>query len=160
MLSLLRHVGRRSATAVRPVLAVNYSAQSSPSEEWSPLEVVLNVEAEKQKQEPPKAFAAIATARINAPAPYFSRRAAVGPPPVIARYNDVFRQFDIDPVSQAMNPEVLSHYMSEMGKIYGRNVTGLTSRSQRRISKAIRRAKMMGIIPILSKTQGLFDSSK
>lgn len=38
-----------------------------------------------------------------------------------------------------------------MGKIYGRNITGLTSRSQRRLGKAIRRARMIGIIPQLSR---------
>ncbi|KAF8076548.1 ribosomal protein S18 [Lyophyllum atratum] len=99
-------------------------------------------------------------ARINAPPTYKPRRAAVGPPPAVARYNDVFYQFNINPLSQAMNPEILSHYMSEMGKIYGRNITGLTSKSQRKIGKAIRRAKMMGVIPVLSKTRGLYSQYK
>ncbi|GLB33956.1 putative ribosomal protein S18 [Lyophyllum shimeji] len=96
-------------------------------------------------------------ARVNAPPSYIPRRPAVGPPPAVARYNDVFHQFNIDPLSQAMNPDILSHYVSEMGKIYSRNITGLTTKSQRKIGKAIRRAKMMGIIPVLSKTRGLYS---
>ncbi|KAF8897681.1 ribosomal protein S18 [Infundibulicybe gibba] len=80
-----------------------------------------------------------------------TRRAAVGPAPPVARYQDVFHQFGIDPITQAQNPTILNEYISDMGKIYGRNITGLTSKSQRRMGKAIRRAKMMGIIPILSK---------
>ncbi|TFK43656.1 hypothetical protein BDQ12DRAFT_675343 [Crucibulum laeve] len=84
-----------------------------------------------------------------------TRRPAVGPPPAQARYSDPFHQLGIDPLSLALNPAVLAEYVSDMGKIYGRSVTGLTSKSQRRIGKAIRRAKMMGIIPVLSKPRVL-----
>ncbi|KIL70173.1 hypothetical protein M378DRAFT_156241 [Amanita muscaria Koide BX008] len=87
--------------------------------------------------------------RSNTPPPP-RRRAGVGPPPAQARYNDVFHQFDLDPVSQATNSRLLSLFVSEIGKIYSRQVTGLTMKSQRRLGKAIRRAKMMGIIPVLS----------
>lgn len=79
------------------------------------------------------------------------RRAVVAPPTPEARYKDIFRQLNLDPVDFALNPSVLSAYVSEMGKIYGRNITGLTSRSQRRLGKAIRRARMIGILPQLSR---------
>ncbi|KAG5653035.1 hypothetical protein H0H81_002657 [Sphagnurus paluster] len=184
MLSLLfRNVGRRATPALHPILAANYST-GVPSGGMEILTNVLREEGEKQTVPPAsKAFSGPSASsrrqqqitkwkpfqpgrvvkpheltyksRFNAPATYKPRRAAVGPPPAIARYNDVFHQFDIDPLSLSMNPDILSHYMSEMGKIYGRNYTGLTSRSQRRIGKAIRRAKMMGIIPVLSKSQNL-----
>ena len=51
----------------------------------------------------------------------------------------------------ALNPYVLNNYVSDMGKIFGRNITNLTMKNQRRLGKAIRRAKMMGVIPVLSK---------
>lgn len=38
-----------------------------------------------------------------------------------------------------------------MGKIKSRAETGLTWKNQRRLGKAIRRAKMMGVIPVLSR---------
>lgn len=79
------------------------------------------------------------------------RRPLLGPPSREARYNDVFHQLGIDPLDECQNPTLLAGFMSEMGKIYGRNVTGLTTKSQRRLGKAIRRAKMMGVIPILSR---------
>lgn len=41
-----------------------------------------------------------------------------------------------------------------MGKILPRNVTGLTRKSQRYVGKAIRRARAMGILPVLSRGQG------
>jgi small subunit ribosomal protein S18 len=98
-------------------------------------------------------------ARLVAPPPP-KRRPVVGPPPSVARYTDVFHQFCIDPVSQAQNPQMLAPFLSDMGKIYSRSVTGLTSRSQRKLGKAIRRAKMMGVIPILSKPKyGIFYGS-
>ncbi|KXN83738.1 37S ribosomal protein RSM18, mitochondrial [Leucoagaricus sp. SymC.cos] len=83
--------------------------------------------------------------------PKRTRRAVIPPPTSVTRYNDLFRQLDIDPVEFSLNPSVLSAYVSEMGKIYGRNITGLTSRSQRRLGKAIRRARMIGILPQLSR---------
>ncbi|KAJ7929934.1 hypothetical protein B0H13DRAFT_1962537 [Mycena leptocephala] len=58
-----------------------------------------------------------------------------------ARDNDVFYQLGIDPLKYAMHPAVVSQFMT----------TGLTSKSQRRIAKAIRRAKMMGVIPLHSR---------
>jgi len=78
------------------------------------------------------------------------RRPEVPPPPASARYNDVFHQHDLDPLSLSLKPALLYHYLSEIGKISGRPRTKLTMKSQRRVGKAIRRAKMMGIIPIHS----------
>lgn len=94
--------------------------------------------------------------RLIAP-PLPRRRAVVGPPPSVARYTDVFHQFDIDPLSVAENPHILASFLSEMGKIYSRNITGLTSRSQRKMGKAIRRAKMMGVIPVLSRPSNIYS---
>jgi small subunit ribosomal protein S18 len=80
-----------------------------------------------------------------------SRPAAIPPSTRDARDNDVFYQLGIDPLKYAMHPAVVSQFMSEMAKIYPRRTTGLTSKSQRRIAKAIRRAKMMGVIPLHSR---------
>lgn len=95
-------------------------------------------------------------ARFKAPRAYNTRKPNVGPPSNVARYADVFHQFNIDPLSQALNPTILASFMTEMGKINSRSITGLTSKSQRRLGKAIRRAKMMGVIPILSRPREMF----
>ncbi|KAK2466120.1 hypothetical protein APHAL10511_001762 [Amanita phalloides] len=79
------------------------------------------------------------------------RAPEVGPPPAQARYHDVFHQLSVDPLSTALHPLVLSRYVSEMGKINRRSSTGLTMKSQRKVGKALRRAKMMGLLPMLSK---------
>lgn len=50
-----------------------------------------------------------------------------------------------------MNSTLLSHFVTDMGKIRKRADTQLTWKNQRRLGKAIRRAKMMGIIPVLSR---------
>lgn len=76
----------------------------------------------------------------------------LGPPNREARYTDIFHQLDIDPVDECMNPTLLSHFVSKMGRVNKRAETKLTMRSQRRISKAIKRAKMMGIMPIHSQS--------
>ncbi|KAJ7283940.1 hypothetical protein C8J57DRAFT_1121789 [Mycena rebaudengoi] len=76
---------------------------------------------------------------------------SVGPSTSEARKNDTFYKLGVDPLRCALYPSVLSQYMTEMAKIYPRRHSGLTSKSQRRIAKAIRRAKMMGIIPLHSR---------
>ncbi|KAJ7781082.1 hypothetical protein B0H16DRAFT_1497021 [Mycena metata] len=80
-----------------------------------------------------------------------ARASAVGLSALEARGKDVFSQLGVDPLRFASHPAVLSPYLSEMGKIIPRRLTHLTSKSQRRIGKAIRRAKMMGVIPLHSR---------
>jgi len=74
----------------------------------------------------------------------------VGPGKHEARERDALRHFGIDPVYETSNTTLLASFMSEMGKIKSRVETGVTMKTQRRIGKAIRRAKMMGILPQLS----------
>ncbi|KIM90948.1 hypothetical protein PILCRDRAFT_811450 [Piloderma croceum F 1598] len=85
----------------------------------------------------------------------------LGPPAKLARHKDPFHQMGIDPLDECLNSTLLSQYVTSMGRIEKRAVTRLTSKSQRKISKAIKRAKMMGIIPIHSRvSSGLFHFSK
>ncbi|KAJ7276552.1 hypothetical protein B0H12DRAFT_1175183 [Mycena haematopus] len=81
----------------------------------------------------------------------------LGRPPQIApstrdaRKKDVFYQLNIDPLKLAQHPAILTPFVSELAMIYPRRTTGLTTKSQRRVAKAIRRAKMMGVIPLYSR---------
>ncbi|EED84705.1 mitochondrial ribosomal protein S18 [Postia placenta Mad-698-R] len=68
-----------------------------------------------------------------------------------ARLSDLFHQLNVDPLDECTNSSLLSRYVTDIGKIQSRAVTGLTWKNQRRLGKSIRRAKMMGIIPVLSK---------
>ncbi|KAG9101020.1 hypothetical protein FRC06_003447 [Ceratobasidium sp. 370] len=72
----------------------------------------------------------------------------MGPGRKQAQSLDVFRKLDIDPLDEYKNGTLLRSFVSEMGKIHSRAKTGLTWRSQRRVGKAIRRARAMGIIPL------------
>jgi len=79
------------------------------------------------------------------------KRPDLGPSAKESRRRDVFYQLGIDPLRESFNPALLSHFVTDMGRVASRAETQLTWRSQRRLSKAIRRAKMMGIIPLHSK---------
>ncbi|PIL37045.1 hypothetical protein GSI_00737 [Ganoderma sinense ZZ0214-1] len=87
------------------------------------------------------------------------KRPALGPDARSSRYLDPLHQLGIDPLKESLNSALLSHFVTTMGKIKKRSETNLTWRNQRRVGKAIRRAKMMGIIPVLSKRQ-LFEGSE
>jgi len=81
----------------------------------------------------------------------YNKRPLLGPDAKDARKTDLFYQLNIDPLDECENSALMSDFVTDMGRIKPRSQTQLTWRNQRRIGKAIRRAKMMGIIPILSK---------
>ncbi|MCJ1469842.1 hypothetical protein MMC07_008485 [Pseudocyphellaria aurata] len=60
---------------------------------------------------------------------------------------DIFDVLGMNPLLEYKNPSIMWEYMAPMGRIRHRNQTGLRPVNQRRISKAIRRAVGMGLIP-------------
>ena len=65
-----------------------------------------------------------------------------------ASQHDIFRELGIDPLWETSNSTLLASFVTELGKIRPRTQTRLTTKTQRRLGKAIRRAKMMGLIPL------------
>ncbi|TRM67618.1 hypothetical protein BD626DRAFT_103502 [Schizophyllum amplum] len=80
-----------------------------------------------------------------------ARPPSMPPPTYQARAQDLFHKLNIDPLQFSTHPLILRDFVSEMGMIQGRNQTCLTSKSHRRLTRAIKRAKMMGVIPQLSR---------
>ncbi|TFL05895.1 hypothetical protein BDV98DRAFT_579995 [Pterulicium gracile] len=83
--------------------------------------------------------------------PIRKRRPTLGPGASESKYRDLFHQLNTDPLEHCLNSSLLSYFVSEMGRIHPRSNTGLTRQNQRKVGKAIRRAKMMGIMPVFSK---------
>lgn len=60
---------------------------------------------------------------------------------------------------QKINKEILSYtdidmlinYMTEQGKILPRRITGLSSKQQKKITKNIKRARMLSLISFVNK---------
>lgn len=48
----------------------------------------------------------------------------------------------------------LSRFVTERGKILPSKITGLTLRQQKRVTKAIKRARQMGMLPFLNYSGG------
>ncbi|KAJ2931638.1 hypothetical protein H1R20_g5486, partial [Candolleomyces eurysporus] len=88
--------------------------------------------------------------RVFTSTPY-RRQSQVAPTSARARSKDIFHQLSVNPLDLATNPLILSNFVTEMGQIKPRTQTQLTVKSQRRLGKAIRRARMMGVLPLLSK---------
>jgi ribosomal protein S18 len=88
--------------------------------------------------------------------PFRRKRPLIGPGAAESRRNDWFYQLGIDPLDEATNPQLLSYFVTDMGKMKSRAETKLTWRNQRRLTKAVRRAKMMGVMPILSKQKSSY----
>ena len=84
----------------------------------------------------------------------------LGPLKRDAMKQDPFYLLGLNPAKPSLaddtykNGAILSQFTTEMGRIQPRNVTGLTRKSQRYLGKAVRRARALGILPVLSRGQG------
>ncbi|KAG8454331.1 hypothetical protein GDO86_000827 [Hymenochirus boettgeri] len=59
------------------------------------------------------------------------------------------------------NTQLLSQFVSpQTGRIYGRHITGLCGKKQKAISKAIKRAHIMGFMPVTYKDPAFFKDPK
>lgn len=58
------------------------------------------------------------------------------------------RRMDIDvTLIDKLNPEFLSKFTSETGKIHSRRVTGLSAKMHRKITREIKRARAINLLP-------------
>ncbi|KAL8786663.1 MAG: hypothetical protein Q9195_008117 [Heterodermia aff. obscurata] len=60
---------------------------------------------------------------------------------------DVFEALDLDPRKEYKNHSIMWEYVTNMGRIKHPRDTGLGNVSQRRLAKAIRRSRGMGLMP-------------
>ncbi|NEP56393.1 MAG: 30S ribosomal protein S18 [Symploca sp. SIO2G7] len=67
---------------------------------------------------------------------YFRQRLSPIKPGTIIDYKDV---------------ELLRRFITERGKILPRRITGLTSQQQRDLTKAIKRARILALLPFINK---------
>lgn len=72
--------------------------------------------------------------------------------------NDLFIKFGINPLDLYTSPEVLSQFLTSTGKILHRDVTGLSAKNQRRLSKAIRRCQAIGLMSKVHKDVSLLPT--
>lgn len=67
---------------------------------------------------------------------------------------DPFRRYGLNPLCEPHNIHLLTPYLSNQGKILSRIWSGLTKKNQRRLTKAIKRARNMGLLPLFGGTEG------
>lgn len=76
------------------------------------------------------------------PKPNYKLAYPLGPPTSEARTLDPFVQLGLDPRASPMNPFLRAEFCTSMGKIMTRGKTGLQRASQRKMGKAVRRARV------------------
>lgn len=55
-----------------------------------------------------------------------------------------------DLVIDYKNPQLLKNFLTDRGKIVPARISGLTARQQRQLTKAIKRARMLALLPFTS----------
>ncbi|KAF8341309.1 uncharacterized protein EI90DRAFT_1719932 [Cantharellus anzutake] len=163
------HISPPTLYAVRPAShTVGYKAGPDPPDIRNDLNAVADdIQAEADKKEAEslpaarykgfkegqeyKPFDFKKNRRLDKPQRQPQYVPRFGPGARLAAHNDPFLHLDIDPLKEAMNDALLSRFLTTMGKIKRRNETGLSRKSQRRIGKAVRRARSMGILPMMSR---------
>ncbi|EPY49855.1 ribosomal protein subunit S18 [Schizosaccharomyces cryophilus OY26] len=69
-----------------------------------------------------------------------------------AKKNDCFKAANKSPIEFWKNPVVLSSFITDLGRIKPRADTGLSAKNQRLVSRAIRRARAVGVLPTKHKS--------
>ena len=72
---------------------------------------------------------------------------SLGPSKADSLKSDFFIQQGLNPVNEFMNVQLLSRFVTNMGKIMNRAQTQLSWKNQRRLGKAIRRSRNLGYMP-------------
>jgi len=52
-----------------------------------------------------------------------------------------------------LEPEILSRFISERGKIMPRARTGLSAKNQRKLTREIKRARYLALLPFIAKSE-------
>lgn len=60
--------------------------------------------------------------------------------------NDVFDRAGLDPRDLYLMPEILSRFLTPTGQILPREITGCTSKNQKKLGIAIKRARVAGLL--------------
>jgi len=64
---------------------------------------------------------------------------------------DPFLYYNINILKEPYNPDLLANFITPLGRIKKRALTGLSKGNQKKVSKAIRRARCMGFLPYFGK---------
>ena len=51
--------------------------------------------------------------------------------------------------------ELLNNFLTEQGKILPKRLTGLTNKQQNKVTKAIKRARMLSLLPFVNRDSSL-----
>ncbi|CAO3658241.1 unnamed protein product [Umbelopsis ramanniana] len=72
-------------------------------------------------------------------------------PKTVTPSQDPFDALGLDPLKEYKNFNLLSNFVSDIGKILPRAQTGITAKNQRKLAKAIKRARAMGLMSSTGK---------
>ena len=73
----------------------------------------------------------------------------------MAIYRRKISPLSINEVIDYKDVELLSKFLTEQGKILPRRMTGLTTKQQARLTKAVKRARMVSLLPFINR-DGIF----
>ncbi|KAI8582850.1 hypothetical protein K450DRAFT_225105 [Umbelopsis ramanniana AG] len=76
-------------------------------------------------------------------------------PKTITPSQDPFDALGLDPLKEYKNFNLLSNFVSDIGKILPRTQTGITAKNQRKLAKAIKRARAMGLMSSTGKVSSV-----
>ena len=74
--------------------------------------------------------------------------------------SDIYELNKIDPAFEFKNVQLITKYLSPTGKILNHKLNGLCNKSQAKITKCIKRARALGVIPYLNRPNLLANFSE
>ena len=73
----------------------------------------------------------------------------------MAIYRRKVSSIKIGEVIDYKDVELLSNFLTEQGKILPKRLTGLTNKQQNRVTKAIKRARILSLLPFVNREGSL-----
>lgn len=68
-----------------------------------------------------------------------------------AGLSDRFEEYQVNPIDEYKAYNLLSEFTTELGRIRTREQTGLSAKNQRRLGKAVRRARALSLLPTTAR---------
>lgn len=160
---LIRHQALRSSIFSRPFTSAKVDSVVSTNEaDPSTKDEVLHILDEFNTMKKKKAATAARVAQRQAkgfqsgttyhPDELGQPRTRQQRPRPVRPSQDPFEVLGLDPLKEYKNFTLLSHFVSDIGKILPRESTGVSAKNQRKLAKAIKRARAMGLMSSTSKS--------
>ncbi|KAG2181679.1 hypothetical protein INT44_008494 [Umbelopsis vinacea] len=154
MATFLRPLARQQTAQISSLSRSFSSLPTTGADSQSP-EVKKQKAAAQAKQNSQRQSKGLISGATYHPDALVDSRPRQQRPKIVTPSQDPFDALGLDPLKEYKNFNLLSNFVSDIGKILPRTQTGITAKNQRKLAKAIKRARAMGLMSSTGKVSSV-----